>query len=198
MPGLGLSLRDILMGGNPAGDPLMPAPSPQPPPQAPAGPKPMSKGQMIAGIIADMLAGAQGRQGSFAPMLNQRKQQEQEQAQWGLRRQADLEDYEAKQKIEQRYKLPEVPPMLRDVQTYMGMDEPQRQAWQQMNDMKRGDPDVFVTLPNGQVYAGPKSGLAAALTGGTLPAAPAAPVGKLRPLNGGPTPPASGTFRPSY
>lgn len=165
------------------------------PPQSAAYPsQKISKGQFLAGILADALAGAAGQPGQFAPMMQRRRQQEQEQAQWGLKRRADLEDYEAKQKIDQRYKGADVPPMLRDVQAYLGMSEPQRQAWQQMNDMKRGDPDVFVTLPNGQVYAGPKSGLSSALMGGGR--APQAPVGKLTPIApGGQTPPASGGFR---
>lgn len=152
----------------------------------------MSKGQIIMGIIADALAGAAGHQGPFAAHMAKLNEQEAENAKWGLRRRGELEDYEAKQKIEQRYKTPDISPMERDVAAWGRMSEPQRQAYQQMQGMRAGDADVFVTLPNGQVYAGPKSGLAQALTGGGT--APPQPVGRLRPINGGPTPPASGGF----
>lgn len=64
-----------------------------------------------------------------------------------------------------------------------------------------GDPVVTVPLSNGSVYSGPRSGLAAALTGGAThaPGAPAAdgqrkPVGKLTPIPGGASPTGSRTF----
>jgi hypothetical protein len=93
----GLALTDAV------GGPLVETPAP-----APATPG-MSKGQMILGILADALSGAQGRPGAFAAQMNQQRQQQQEQAQWGLQRRAGLEDYEAKQKIEQRYAKPPTP-----------------------------------------------------------------------------------------
>lgn len=178
----GIALSNSLMDDVP--------PINMPPPQA--APKGMSKGQLIMGIIADALAGAAGRQGPFAAHMAKMNEQEAENAKWGLRRRGELEDYETKQKIEQRYKTPDISPMERDVAAWERMIEPQRQAYQQMQGMRAGDPDVFVTLPNGQVYAGPKSGLAQALTGGAVPQRP---VGKLTPFNGGPTPRASGGFR---
>lgn len=51
---------------------------------------------------------------------------------------------------------------------------------------RRGDPFVNVTLPGNRIYAGPQSGLAAAM-GGSAPAtgAPTAPVGRLTPITGG-------------
>jgi hypothetical protein len=153
----------------------------------------MSKGQLILGILADALSGAAGRPGQFAQMMNQRKAQEREETNWGRRRQAELEDYEKKQQIEQRYAGPS--PMVRDAQAWQTMSPEQRRAYQELQGMKQGDPDVFVTLPNGQVYAGPKSGLAQALMGG---APPQKPVGRLTPISGGPTPPASGGFRSPY
>ncbi len=63
----------------------------------------MGKGQLIMGIIADALAGAAGREGPFAAMMAKRREQEQEQAQWGLKRQGELEDYERQKQIDQRY-----------------------------------------------------------------------------------------------
>ena len=150
-------------------------------------PQKMGRGQLIAGILADALAGAMGRSGPFAARMAHQQQQEQEEAQWGRR-------LEREHEIKARYDKPDVPPMVRDAEAWRGMTPEQRAAYQEMQGMKAGDPEVFVTLPNGQVYAGPKSGLAAALTGGG--SAPARPVGKLTPINGGQTPPASGGFRP--
>lgn len=162
----------------------------QAPPQQP---QKMSKGQLIMGILADALSGAQGKPGQFAQQMGKRQDREQEIAQWGLKRQGDLQDYEAKQQIDQRYAKPDVPPMMRDAQAWQTMTPEQRSAYQEMKSVGQGDPDVFITLPNGQVYAGPRSGLAAAMMGGGQ--APAAPVGKLTPIQGGPAP-APGGFRP--
>lgn len=67
----------------------MQMPAPQPAPPARQG---MSKGQMIMGIIADALAGAAGQQGGFAQHLARQKQQEQEEVNWGRRRQEGRED----------------------------------------------------------------------------------------------------------
>jgi hypothetical protein len=84
--------------------------------------------------------------------------------------------------------------MMRDVQAFQGMSPEQRNSYGELRKLQAGDPDVTVSLPNGQFYAGPRSGLSAALTGGMAPSAtPTAPVGKLRPI-GGPTPSASGGF----
>lgn len=182
----------------PQGTPIVPpsrseTPEMSPTPSGlPPMPK-MSKGQMILGILGDALAGAAGRGPAFGQMMQQQKQQEREVAQWGLKRKADLEDYEAKQKIEQRYKAPDVAPALRDAQAWALMTPEQRTAYQEMKQAGAGDPDVFVTLPNGQVYAGPKSGLSQALMGGAP--APQKPVGKLTPIPGGPAS-APGGFRP--
>lgn len=63
------------------------------------------------------------------------------------------------------------------------------------------DPMTSVPLPGGQVYLGPRSGLSAVMGGGDPAsggggmAPPTAPVGKLTPIDGGPTPTASGGFR---
>lgn len=50
---------------------------------------PGSKGQMIAGIIADALAGATGRAPVFGQMMQQQRQQQAEEAQWTRRRQIE-------------------------------------------------------------------------------------------------------------
>jgi len=188
MAGMGLRLQDVLgIGDNPVGVSLDPSVKDiMSQPTRKEGPP------QWLGIIADALAGAAGKPGPYAAMMDQQREQEQQQANWGLRRSAELEDYRAKKTIDQSY--PDMSPMVRDANAWGGMTEDQRTNYQQMKQMGQGDPDVFVTLPNGQVYAGPKSGLATALTGGVTPS-PARPVGRLTPMNGGPSLPATGGFR---
>lgn len=59
---------------------------------------------------------------------------------------------------------------------------------------RRGDPMINMTLPNGQFYSGPQSGLQAALGGFQSDPPPARPVGKLTPI-GGPQAAPAGNFR---
>lgn len=150
----------------------------------------MSRGQIIAGIIGDALAGAAGGSPVFGQLMNQRHQQEQEQAQWGLRRRAELQDWQTKQDYSSAHPGPS--PMERDVGAWQHMDPAQRAAYQDMQKAREGDPIVTITLPNGQMYSGPRSGIAAAMTGGGQ--VPQRPVGRLTPIDGGPTPPASVGF----
>lgn len=152
----------------------------------------MSKGQIIMGIIADALSGAAGHQGGFAQMLGQQREDDRVQAQWGLQRRARLEDWQAQQDYQHAH--PDPSPMERDVQTWARMTPEQRAQYQDMQKAKEGDPIVTITLPNGQMYSGPRSGLAAAMMGGSQ--APQRPVGRLSPLpDGGPQgSPLSGSF----
>lgn len=172
---------------------LLPNAAPIQMPQPSAAPK-IGRGQLIAGILADALAGAMGRPGQFAQQMGEQRKQQDEEVQWQRHRKDNLADYGEQQRLQQQYAKPDVNPMLRDADTWQTMTPEQRAAYQQMKVAGAGDPDVFVTLPNGQVYAGPKSGLATALTGGGTTQRP---VGRLTPINGGQTPPASGGF-PRY
>lgn len=60
------------------------------------GPKPLSKGQVLAGILGDALAGAAGRPGQFAEMMKEHNQQEatrgNELVRWQLERRGKRED----------------------------------------------------------------------------------------------------------
>lgn len=156
---------------------------PQAAPQQPH----MSRGQMILGILADVAAGAAGRQGPFAAALQQRKQQAMEDAQWTRRQNSALQQYEAQKVIDRQYDKPEVSPIARDVAAYQALGPDGQAVYRQMHP----EADVVVPLPDGTMYAGPRSGLAAALAGrgGQRPA-----IGSTIPLNGGPTPQASGNF----
>jgi hypothetical protein len=156
------------------GDITMPPSSPQ------AGQ--MGKGQLIAGILADALAGAMGRPGQFAQGLSQQKQQQDEEVQWQRRHQIEQADRPPYRWEANDGSLME-----------MGPDGTPRLVYKDPTPKANLDPDVFITLPNKQVYAGPRSGLAAAMGGSGVPAP--MPVGKLTPIEGGPTPQASGGFR---
>jgi hypothetical protein len=147
-----------------------------------------SKGQIIAGIIADALAGAAGQPGPMAARWNQERQQQNEDVQWGRRLQMT-------KAMQAPYRWEANDGSLME----MGPDGQPRMVYKDTTPKANLDPDVFTTLPNGQFYAGPRSGLTAALTGGgqsaQLPA-----VGSVvpDPRKGGPTQPASGGFPTSY
>lgn len=183
---LGISLESQLMVP-PVNIPTASLPAPKPGFMAPG-----SKGAMIAGIIGDTLASFTGGQPLFTQNLlaeRKRKQDaEAEQAKWGLKRQADRED----KQWEWQNKPPEVPSIIRETQAWQSMTPEQRVAYQAMQDARSGP--IMTTLPNGQFYSGPKSGLPGALGAGAPPAIPTAPVGKLRPITGGAVPPASRPF----
>jgi hypothetical protein len=157
--------------------------------------KPRSKGQMIAGIIGDMLAAGSGGNPMFTQSLAVERQRAQDadasEAQWTRRRQAENEDWTQRQQWQQAH--PDPSPMLRDIAAWQSMTPEQVTAFEAMKKAQQGDPDVTVTLPNGQLYVGPKSGLGTALGGG----APPRPVGRLTPIEGGPGGSPSGAgFRP--
>lgn len=130
---------------------------------------PGSKGQMIAGIIADALAGATGGQPVFGQMLARQREAAAEEAQWHKRRMAGREDKQWE--WDNKPKDDAVPPILRDAQAWASMPEPLRKAYQEMQEAKGGDEFITTTLPNGQFYAGPRRGLPGALTGQTQPSA---------------------------
>jgi hypothetical protein len=152
----------------------------------------MSKGQIIAGIIGDALAGAAGRQPVFGQMVAQQHQRDDEMAQWGLQRRAHLQDWQAQQDYQHAH--PDPSPMERDVETWARMTPEQRAQYQEMQKAKEGDPIVTITLPNGQMYSGPRSGLAAAMMGGAASSRPQIGDVVPDPRQGGPTQPASGGF----
>lgn len=179
MPGgspLSLALMNAIGGGGNGGGgtppfvPHMQAPQPQK----------LSRGQMIAGVLADALAGAAGRPGMFAAMQGQQRQREQEIAQWGLQRRAGLEDYAAKQRIDAQYAKPDVSPILRDAQAWGSMSPEQRAAYREAQAAK----PQFISdgYGGGQWAAPPSQGPKPGITFTPLPA------------TGGPTPSASATF----
>lgn len=147
-------------------------------------PKPRSKGQIIAGILGDALAAFGGGTPQFARMQMQEREREQDAADWGRRLQMQRASHAPYRWESNDGSLME-----------MGADGQPRVVYKDPTPKANLDPDVFITLPNGQVYAGPRSGLAAAMTGGAAPTPQRPAIGTRIPLNGGPTVPPSGGFR---
>jgi hypothetical protein len=182
------------------GAPMAPAPQKQ---GSFLGIKPGSKGAMIAGIIGDTLASLTDGQPIFTMNMMRERQQradaEASEAQWSRRREADNQDWMQREQWQRANPAPTAPSELERVLEASGIqrNSPQwTQAMQQRRDsLLKPDPEIIQTLPNGQLYVGPRSGLASALTGGGA-AAPAKPVGRLTPVDGGPTQTASATFLP--
>lgn len=112
---LGTALGETLL---PPSDIGLRVPIPAP---APASePNGMSRGQIIAGIVADALAGAAGREGQFAQHLGRLNQQEaqrtQEEARWHRDRSAKRED--------------DMRPRVEQVGDSIGMLDPSAQSFQ--------------------------------------------------------------------
>ena len=158
---------------------------------------PGSKGAMIAGIIGDTLASLSGGAPVFTQNMMAERQRkadlDAQEAQWSRRQQAEDDRWQRRQEFEINNRPPtEFERMLEASGVARGSPE-WTAAMGKRVQRQLDEPEIMVPLPGG-MYVGPRSGLAAALSSGAAPtAAPAAPVGKLRPM-GGPTPGASGSF----
>lgn len=182
-------------------------PDAQPPAQPPAMPA-MSKGQLILGILADALAGAQGKPGAFAAQMGQQRQQQQEEVQWQRRRAEGIQDYGQKQAIDQQYAKPPAPYRWESNDgslMEMGPDGQPRVAFKdptpKISWIAADGPGGKVMIPvgpNGPLTGGGATGAPApgTLEGGyRFKGGNAADPSAWEPATGGPTPPASGTFR---
>lgn len=125
-------------------------------------------GRNIAGYIGDYLAQLGGGQPIFAPAM----QRKQEMQQYENQRQQQVADWLAKEDYKRRN--PEPSPIARDLAAYQGFTPEQKAQYGELQDLKAGP--VTVSLPNGFVYSGNRSGLADALGGGVQSAQPQAPV----------------------
>lgn len=146
-------------------------------------------GRTIAGLIGDALLQQADMAPVYAPAMRQRQNMAAEEAQWSRRREADNQDWRAREQWKLANEKPDVPPILRDAMAWQNMSEDQRKAYTAMQEAQRGP---ITMLPNGMAYV--RDPALAAQIGMPAASAPAAPVGKLTPLDGGPTPPASGRF----
>jgi hypothetical protein len=138
-------------------------------PHVAAKPK-MSKGQLIAGIFADALAGFNGQPGMMAQRWGKEREQQREEAQWHQRRQAQREDYDFQKQVDQRYKTPDEDQFTRMLRA-SGVDpnSPQGRALYKQKIDSDIDPIVNVPLGEGRFFSGPKSHLAAAMAGAVPP-----------------------------
>lgn len=151
--------------------------------------------QNIAGTVGDALLQWSGGRPIFAPaqQANQQLAQQQQQAQ--LQRAQEFADWQRKQEWQRANPAPVNNDTIADYNfRVQALGKDAADSW------LRNGPDmpVTLTLPNGQVYSGPRSGLGAALGGGGAAHAlvPDKPVGKLTPLGpGGASPTGSRTFR---
>lgn len=179
MPPLGRTLQSMLVDDAPTM------------PQAPQAAKNRPN---WAGIIADVLAGAMGREGPYAAMMQQQRAAEQQDARWTRRQSSELDQYRQKLEIERdpRYAKPTTPYRTQDNAGNVWEQQPDGQFKRIFTDMAPKQMVVdgmLVTTPN--PYANP------------TPQAPtAAPPPVIdedlwntgKPV-GGPTPQASGSFR---
>lgn len=177
-PKLGQNLQGIVAGSNPMFPQSM-APAGQmasmPVLQAALGtdtaPKPQGggffkeggMGRYIAGAIGDALMHNAGMQPVFAPAMQQQRADQREEVQWTRRRQQQNDDWTQREDYKRNH--PDPTAMERNLSTYQRFTPEQRATYGQMQTAERGDPFVTTTLPNGQFYAGPQSGLISALTG---------------------------------
>jgi len=155
-------------------------------------------GRTLAGIIGDTLLQQSGGQAVYAPAMQARQQAAQAEAQWTRNRAADREDqlWEWQNKPATPQAPTEFERALEGSGVMRGTPQWSAAMAQRRDGILNPDPPITMTLPNGQLYVGPRSALPAALGGGGATPAPARPVGNLTPITGGPTPQASGTFRP--
>lgn len=123
------------------------------------------KAWQILGIVGDALSAADGRQGVYLPAMLDMRQQTQKERQFLAQLQAKSASDRADKVWERDLDISRPKPTaeMQNFGAYEGMDDARRKTF---NQFKAGDPNVALTFSNGQVYAGPQSGLATALTGG--------------------------------
>lgn len=176
-PNLGLNLQSIVAGDQP---PLNIPQQPNLPPMTPAIPQQgggffgqQGMGRYLAGAIGDALLQNAGMQPVFAPAQRDQRRAQLEDVQWSRRQQQERAD----KQWEWQNKPREPSAMERNLSVWQSWTPEQKAAYQDFN---KGDPFVTTSLPNGQFYAGPQSGLIGALTGGAA-AATAPKVGDVVP-----------------
>ena len=147
----------------------------------------------LLGVVGDSLSILGGGEASYVPLMQQRNQLAHARAyaeqQYQRRRQDDYRDRLAFAQWERDNRKPTTVEQTLDAAGYTGDERTALLRRKAENDAAGVPVAIDVTNPDGSVsrqYVRPGS-----LGGG---AAPARPVGKLTPYNGGPTPTASGGF----
>lgn len=119
-----------------------------------------------AGLLGDALQSFGGGKGTYAPVLMAQGQRRQELQDAAAQRQAQVQDWIFKQQYEAANPGPS--PLSRDVAAFQNLTPEQRKAYGEMQDLKAGP--TTVSLPNGFVYSGSRTGLGEALGGAGQPA----------------------------
>lgn len=150
----------------------------------------------LNGALAGFLAGMGNPAGAIALRSLQENRQRQAEAQqqgelYQQQRQDKFTDWRQQFDYEQQHKAPDLPPMVRDVQAWQQMSDPQREAYEALMAARSGGEFVSTTLPTGEFYAGSRAGLMERLGG----APQVAPKGvTFKPRNGGQAVPPPATF----
>lgn len=166
-------LPDIIPSGTLPGDTSVPSVAPATIADAAAGTPVVPRhpsffgqggaGRSIAGAIGDAFLQMGGAQPIYAPAANSQRQMALAQKLAEAKRQSDRQDWLYQQQWERDNPKPISNDTVNDynfrIQT-LGKDA--ADEWLR----NQGDPVVTVTLPGDRVYSGPRSGLAAALSGG--------------------------------
>ena len=154
--------------------------------------QPKKPGINWLGVAADFLSGMAGQQGPYATsMMMQRKAQQDAEAAH-QERMTGLQDWQWKKQWERDNPDPVNNDTVNDY-NFIASKYGQGAADQYMQGVY--DPTVNIPLGDGRVYIGPRSGAPAAVSGAVSGGPQIQPVGKLTPIDGGPTPTASGGFR---
>ncbi len=141
-------------------------------------------GRAIAGNIGDVLMQHNGFAPIYAPAMAQQQQAAAQMAAQQRQRSQGLADWKWKQDYQRDNPQPQAPDTFERTLMGAGIDpnsEQGRQLYQERAASMAGGEDEFVVvpIPGRGTYAGPKSGLPAAM------GQPAGPRGKLTPMGGG-------------
>lgn len=147
-------------------------------------------GRGIAGAIGDFLLQRSGMQPMYAPVMQQRQQQALLMKQRDQQRSQEWEDWQRKQEWERANPSPVNNDTINDFNWFKTLSPEDRALYGQMKPQ-------YITADNGD---GTKTivPVTPGMFGGQQPAAPTAPVGKLRPIGGGSGGNVGGGFRPGY
>lgn len=138
------------------------------PPPAPSTPQ--KEGVNWWGVLADALAGAAGTTPMYQTMMLQKRQQDRQAQLAAANRQADFQDKIGFYDYQNAHPKPLEPDAFERslVQANIKPGTPEWQQAYQSRIQHWNDPFINTTLPNGQFYSGPQSGLPQALGGGNL------------------------------
>lgn len=142
-------------------------------------------GRAIAGTIGDTLLQYNGMAPVYAPTMQAQQEAAARQRETSMKREQGREDW----LFEQQWKRDNPTPTSNDtVADYEFIRQNLGEAAAKTYLQNRADPPQYRQGADGQFYR--------VQTGGAAP--PTAPVGKLTPITGGPTPQASGGFREAF